>query len=712
MHGASLRMPAFAATPARGLSLSSTIVGREPTSVGVFVGLVVAAAGVALFALRGDIGDAAGRAPGPPRARCSVFVLLLQPLSVDVYGKGEISVSGVGLADGGLRARARRRDGRRRAGRGRPRSAVPAEALPRRSSTRRPSRSRRRRGVGDLPAAADHVDSGLGSAPAALAAGLALHGRQPRAALDGDEPRRGRAAALRLPRALPLARRRTTSSSGPLALARRSASSGSARSGSPRSSLPPAHDEPLRAAVPEPHPRVGRGGARGERGAPARQRRARGAERRPARRARLLAGPRVAGPRRRDARRLRRSRRSPGCSRPKSRSTPPRAPTGIELEAGGKRVAALRARRGGGFERALGAAPRGAAAASRHRAREHAARRRGLAAATSPRSRRSRAASRRRTATPASTSSASRTSPSRSAAASATAAPISTRSRSARCCTTSARSASPSGSSRRRARSTRRSGRSCAPTRDLRAHPRRERPARRSCSRPRARATSAWTAKGYPDGLAGEEIPLPARIVLVADAYDALTSDRSYRSGRSPAEALAEIRAARRHTVLPAGRRGDGAGVRRGARDVRSRSRRGSLPRRERADATGEGAPPRDALWRLSHLRATPVMKWSASSASSPRSICTQLTVPVKTLLRNWEAAGDQGRHADQLAVVPPPPTAVPAGWRRARRSGRSATHTDVYSHMIVPDEVDPEALKAILLRSSGAPAVVAVMHR
>ena len=31
---------------------------------------------------------------------------------------------------------------------------------------------------------------------------------------------------------------------------------------------------------------------------------------------------------------------------------------------------------------------------------------------------------------------------------------------------------------------------------------------------------------GYPDGMAGDEIPLPARIVLVADAFDALTSDR------------------------------------------------------------------------------------------------------------------------------------------------------------------------------------------
>src|SRR5215210_7581686 len=48
---------------------------------------------------------------------------------------------------------------------------------------------------------------------------------------------------------------------------------------------------------------------------------------------------------------------------------------------------------------------------------------------------------------------------------------------------------------------------------------------------------------GYPDGLAREAIPLPARIVLVADALDALTSDRPYRPARSLDEALAEITA-------------------------------------------------------------------------------------------------------------------------------------------------------------------------
>lgn len=48
---------------------------------------------------------------------------------------------------------------------------------------------------------------------------------------------------------------------------------------------------------------------------------------------------------------------------------------------------------------------------------------------------------------------------------------------------------------------------------------------------------------GYPAGLAGTAIPLSARVVAVADVYDALTSDRAYRPGAAPAEALAHIKA-------------------------------------------------------------------------------------------------------------------------------------------------------------------------
>jgi len=48
---------------------------------------------------------------------------------------------------------------------------------------------------------------------------------------------------------------------------------------------------------------------------------------------------------------------------------------------------------------------------------------------------------------------------------------------------------------------------------------------------------------GYPDGLKGREIPLGSRVVLVADAFDALTTDRPYRKGRSKREALEVIAA-------------------------------------------------------------------------------------------------------------------------------------------------------------------------
>jgi putative nucleotidyltransferase with HDIG domain len=53
-----------------------------------------------------------------------------------------------------------------------------------------------------------------------------------------------------------------------------------------------------------------------------------------------------------------------------------------------------------------------------------------------------------------------------------------------------------------------------------------------------------WDGAGYPDGLRGEAIPLLARVLAVVDTYDALTSDRPYRSGLAPAEAVARIREA------------------------------------------------------------------------------------------------------------------------------------------------------------------------
>jgi HD-GYP domain-containing protein (c-di-GMP phosphodiesterase class II) len=55
-------------------------------------------------------------------------------------------------------------------------------------------------------------------------------------------------------------------------------------------------------------------------------------------------------------------------------------------------------------------------------------------------------------------------------------------------------------------------------------------------------AHERWDGTGYPDGMAGEDIPLGARILLACDAYEAMTTERPYRPALSGAEAVAELR--------------------------------------------------------------------------------------------------------------------------------------------------------------------------
>jgi putative nucleotidyltransferase with HDIG domain len=50
-----------------------------------------------------------------------------------------------------------------------------------------------------------------------------------------------------------------------------------------------------------------------------------------------------------------------------------------------------------------------------------------------------------------------------------------------------------------------------------------------------------WDGRGYPDGLEGHAIPVEARILAVADTFDAMTSDRAYRRALAPERALAEL---------------------------------------------------------------------------------------------------------------------------------------------------------------------------
>ena len=117
-----------------------------------------------------------------------------------------------------------------------------------------------------------------------------------------------------------------------------------------------------------------------------------------------------------------------------------------------------------------------------------------------------------------------------------------------------------------------------------------------------------WDGTGYPDGLKGEEIPLGARILSVVDCFDALTSDRPYRSRMTEQEALTIIvdrrgtqvrpgRGGRVRRVLPAhhaaaGRRGaPGAAARARARAARARRGARGRQRRRRRRGARAGEP-------------------------------------------------------------------------------------------------------------------------
>jgi putative nucleotidyltransferase with HDIG domain len=88
-----------------------------------------------------------------------------------------------------------------------------------------------------------------------------------------------------------------------------------------------------------------------------------------------------------------------------------------------------------------------------------------------------------------------------------------------------------------------------------------------------------WDGSGYPDGVAGEAIPLEARILGVADAYEAMTGPRAYQQRRRPQEAIQELRAG-------AGRQFDAQVV----EAMAALHQRGELPESEvQPDALGPG---------------------------------------------------------------------------------------------------------------------------
>ena len=82
-----------------------------------------------------------------------------------------------------------------------------------------------------------------------------------------------------------------------------------------------------------------------------------------------------------------------------------------------------------------------------------------------------------------------------------------------------------------------------------------------------------WDGEGYPDRLAGEAIPVQARVFAVADTLDALTTDRPYRPACPWADARRVIQDCLRHAVRPGDRRGLRDGARRGVRPDPRRDR-------------------------------------------------------------------------------------------------------------------------------------------
>ena len=97
-----------------------------------------------------------------------------------------------------------------------------------------------------------------------------------------------------------------------------------------------------------------------------------------------------------------------------------------------------------------------------------------------------------------------------------------------------------------------------------------------------------WDGAGYPDGLRGAAIPLEARIVSACDAFNAMTTTRSYRKAMRTRGRARRAHAQRRHPVRPAGRRRGRAVLDRGCRiasDSDPSARRAAVAGRLRAAA-------------------------------------------------------------------------------------------------------------------------------
>lgn len=133
-----------------------------------------------------------------------------------------------------------------------------------------------------------------------------------------------------------------------------------------------------------------------------------------------------------------------------------------------------------------------------------------------------------------------------------------------------------------------------------------------------------WDGTGYPDRLAGTAIPLGARIIACADTFDAITTDRPYRAGRTVAEALEELQAS-------AGGQLDPAVV-----DAALVALANAVPPPSalRALAAAPGGPPREdpaeAVPKAEPASAKPRQRTSARPGSGPPAHPPQVGCPPK----------------------------------------------------------------------------------
>ena len=98
-----------------------------------------------------------------------------------------------------------------------------------------------------------------------------------------------------------------------------------------------------------------------------------------------------------------------------------------------------------------------------------------------------------------------------------------------------------------------------------------------------------WDGSGYPNGLAGEEIPFGSRVILVADAYDAMTLDRTYRTAQHRYAGAGGDPPASRHAVRPRGRER--------ARALHRARPRGRRPPAARSGGLGPGRSSSPSRW-------------------------------------------------------------------------------------------------------------------